>query len=440
MYSYCIFLLFQKHNYRMHTNTQMSSEALYAQQRQQQINDQQTLRQQQINEQHTLRQQQINDAAARRRHPSWASTGSGSSGSSSSGGRPSPTSMISYNDAASSPAGSSMSMDIVCRDRASPPSNISSFSQQLAQQQQSIHRRLDRSISEPVDRQSKTINSVNSGRYKTELCRPFEENGYCKYGDKCQFAHGGPELRNLARHPKYKTELCRTFHTIGFCPYGPRCHFIHNEDERRLSQITHMKQQQAQQVAIHQVVQHQQQPPISRQMSQPTPITQQQQQRRPHNFTLTLSASVRDSLGSTADSPSTSPNGSPPNMSPVSFASDDTVSLQSLGFTPSQLPISPPASAPADIAPTFTYPSSLIAELQRRMDPAVASLIAGLDAVRPSHTNTPVNSIYNSPPSPPDSVDGDLDPLANVTFDSPLDVSRSLRLPIFSQLAVGAQN
>ncbi|KAM9840667.1 mRNA decay activator protein ZFP36L1b [Aulostomus maculatus] len=74
---------------------------------------------------------------------------------------------------------------------------------------------------------------VNSSRYKTELCRPFEENGSCKYGDKCQFAHGMHELRSLSRHPKYKTELCRTFHTIGFCPYGPRCHFIHNAEERR---------------------------------------------------------------------------------------------------------------------------------------------------------------------------------------------------------------
>eukprot|EP00064_Thunnus_orientalis_P016071 superscaffoldBa00003105_g16134 len=73
---------------------------------------------------------------------------------------------------------------------------------------------------------------VNSNRYKTELCRPFEENGTCKYGDKCQFAHGMHELRSLSRHPKYKTELCRTFHTIGFCPYGPRCHFIHNAEER----------------------------------------------------------------------------------------------------------------------------------------------------------------------------------------------------------------
>lgn len=74
------------------------------------------------------------------------------------------------------------------------------------------------------------LKRISSGRYKTELCRPFEETGECKYGEKCQFAHGAYELRQLPRHPKYKTELCRTFHTTGFCPYGPRCHFIHKEE------------------------------------------------------------------------------------------------------------------------------------------------------------------------------------------------------------------
>lgn len=93
----------------------------------------------------------------------------------------------------------------------SPNSRTSSQSQQQQQQQQ----------------------QPNSSRYKTELCRPYEENGVCKYGDKCQFAHGNKELRTLQRHPKYKTELCRTFHTTGFCPYGPRCHFIHNSEESK---------------------------------------------------------------------------------------------------------------------------------------------------------------------------------------------------------------
>ncbi|CAF1329876.1 unnamed protein product [Rotaria sordida] len=72
---------------------------------------------------------------------------------------------------------------------------------------------------------SKTI----SQRYKTELCRSYHETGLCKYGEKCQFAHGYNEIRSLNRHPKYKTILCRTYHCTGYCPYGPRCHFLHDE-------------------------------------------------------------------------------------------------------------------------------------------------------------------------------------------------------------------
>jgi hypothetical protein len=60
----------------------------------------------------------------------------------------------------------------------------------------------------------------------------------CKYGEKCQFAHGFAELRTVNRHPKYKTDMCRTYHSVGFCPYGPRCHFIHSLDEMRSAPVS----------------------------------------------------------------------------------------------------------------------------------------------------------------------------------------------------------
>lgn len=63
---------------------------------------------------------------------------------------------------------------------------------------------------------------------QTELCRSWEETGTCRYGSKCQFAHGREELRPVMRHPKYKTEICRTFATTGTCPYGTRCRFVHS--------------------------------------------------------------------------------------------------------------------------------------------------------------------------------------------------------------------
>ncbi|XP_039367003.1 mRNA decay activator protein ZFP36 [Mauremys reevesii] len=74
-----------------------------------------------------------------------------------------------------------------------------------------------------------------SARYKTELCRTYSETGRCRYGTKCQFAHGAGELRSLSRHPKYKTELCHKFYLHGECPYGSRCHFVHYPEERGLA-------------------------------------------------------------------------------------------------------------------------------------------------------------------------------------------------------------
>jgi len=68
--------------------------------------------------------------------------------------------------------------------------------------------------------------------YKTELCRSFQETGLCRYGHKCQFAHGHHELRPVLRHPKYKTEICKTFQNTGACTYGNRCRFIHQTNDQ----------------------------------------------------------------------------------------------------------------------------------------------------------------------------------------------------------------
>ncbi|XP_054721029.1 mRNA decay activator protein ZFP36L2-A-like [Uloborus diversus] len=147
-------------------------------------------------------------------------------------------------------------MTPMCIDRSQSPTHKGSFlqgrkspvSNNLNQQNANNHRR--NSCSPPLSKDTKSSGklsdpdrrsqSVQSSRYKTELCRPFEESGTCKYGDKCQFAHGVKELRSMARHPKYKTELCRTFHSTGLCPYGPRCHFIHNSEQAKKSLLTNL--------------------------------------------------------------------------------------------------------------------------------------------------------------------------------------------------------
>ncbi|KAH9487095.1 mRNA decay activator protein ZFP36 [Psilocybe cubensis] len=87
-------------------------------------------------------------------------------------------------------------------------------------------------IGSPTSSSGQTGPSANNrklGLYKTELCRSWEEKGSCRYGAKCQFAHGEEELRRVSRHPKYKTEICKTFWVSGSCPYGKRCCFIHTE-------------------------------------------------------------------------------------------------------------------------------------------------------------------------------------------------------------------
>jgi hypothetical protein len=45
------------------------------------------------------------------------------------------------------------------------------------------------------------VNNVPSSpkrNYKTELCKNFEESRYCRYGSKCNFAHGKDELARFS--------------------------------------------------------------------------------------------------------------------------------------------------------------------------------------------------------------------------------------------------
>eukprot|EP00825_Cyclidium_porcatum_P048580 TRINITY_DN8197_c0_g1_i1.p2 TRINITY_DN8197_c0_g1~~TRINITY_DN8197_c0_g1_i1.p2 ORF type:complete len:257 (-),score=27.16 TRINITY_DN8197_c0_g1_i1:174-944(-) len=85
-------------------------------------------------------------------------------------------------------------------------------------------------------------------RYKTTLCRHFQ-NGNCTLGDKCYFAHGQQELRN-ANDPlpqnipqlntkvtvnNYRTTLCK-YHEQGFCKNGANCNFAHGIQEIQQNQ------------------------------------------------------------------------------------------------------------------------------------------------------------------------------------------------------------
>lgn len=278
--------------------------------------------------------------------------------------------------------------------------------------------------------------NVNSSRYKTELCRPFEENGHCKYGDKCQFAHGAAELRCLPRHPKYKTERCRTFHTSGFCPYGPRCHFIHNEDELKLTQLKAQRAEQQQRQGG----------------SSPSPI--QPVPQRPSALNISYNSSM--SLGSTADSPASSVTDSP-SMSPTfmvdyyddmadAFSSPIPASAPVVSNTPSAFPFNLQdlqAAMPGNNSP-------VMAPLNVQTDPlGLQAVAASLNKHNQQNNNYSMfqdcrpscSSTYDvfGCPSPPDSLSGDSAASSDISVPSScsslLDLSRGLRLPIFSQLS-----
>ncbi|KAK2707638.1 mRNA decay activator protein ZFP36L2-A-like isoform X2 [Artemia franciscana] len=271
------------------------------------------------------------------------------------------------------------------------------------------HKKLDRSQSEPADKAAEKQAALaqqqaiaNASRYKTELCRPFEENGTCKYGDKCQFAHGYHELRNLQRHPKYKTELCRTFHTIGFCPYGPRCHFVHNADEVRPKSHS----------------------PVSRTSSAAYPLSTQ-------------------ANGSTADSPSPpSSLGESPDQPGTFFPEELT---QELGVGP----FSPVSKNSGNFQFGNEYlrtESSLVPTLGMPRKSLGISLSAGAEAAfnRATTVSRPMQGFDT--PSPVDSMGSDLDRLSldsgsptppSSTVSSAMDISKGLRLPLFTRLSDG---
>lgn len=66
--------------------------------------------------------------------------------------------------------------------------------------------------------------------FKTVICSNWEQ-GECKFGDKCSFAHGKEELR-VRPNSLFKTVICTAW-MDGECKFGDRCNFAHGEDEIR---------------------------------------------------------------------------------------------------------------------------------------------------------------------------------------------------------------
>ena len=101
-----------------------------------------------------------------------------------------------------------------------------------------------------TDPSSTNQNPETNPRYKTLICKHFNTPQGCSYGDKCQFAHGESELKpfegkilnqtqaNSNKNKQtnvlnYKIVKCRNWEENGNCKYGGHCTFAHGDNELR---------------------------------------------------------------------------------------------------------------------------------------------------------------------------------------------------------------
>lgn len=84
-------------------------------------------------------------------------------------------------------------------------------------------------ISQEANCHNLNVKKPVPNKYKTEICRNWEIEGRCRFGDECTFAHGDRELHKKSSMPSnYKTKICKQFtEEPYYCPYGEKCQFLH---------------------------------------------------------------------------------------------------------------------------------------------------------------------------------------------------------------------
>lgn len=74
-----------------------------------------------------------------------------------------------------------------------------------------------------TNKQAQTPQPAYLQKLKTEICKNFELQGWCHWGDQCSYAHGEAELQSKKHlNSNYKRKICVNYHVHGYCAYGLR--------------------------------------------------------------------------------------------------------------------------------------------------------------------------------------------------------------------------
>ncbi|KAK8518981.1 hypothetical protein V6N12_012215 [Hibiscus sabdariffa] len=74
---------------------------------------------------------------------------------------------------------------------------------------------------------SGSSSSGSIGFYKSEICRAWEEFGHCRYGSKCQFAHGKEDVRPTCFPFRTKSEVYKSYASTVPNAFGSKPRLLH---------------------------------------------------------------------------------------------------------------------------------------------------------------------------------------------------------------------
>ena len=96
----------------------------------------------------------------------------------------------------------------------------------------SLFQNLIATLADPAEA-SGVVSTPDIHKFRTEMCKNFDQTGHCQFGDRCSFAHSKNQIMMKTNLPvNYKTKMCRKYQLNGYCPYGVRCQFKHGINDQ----------------------------------------------------------------------------------------------------------------------------------------------------------------------------------------------------------------